>query len=110
MYRREFIKVSGLLSVAALVPMGRLGKAMSLPMEVESQGKFYRSSVDGKIYVSINQGESWKLHTNFGTEFVIRKLATDHWQNVYVQLEYAGYSFHLKLAPNGKNWKTIEMH
>jgi hypothetical protein len=110
MYRREFMKLGGLLSVAAFAPIQHLGKAMSLPVEVESHGKLYRSSTDGKIYSSVNRGESWQLHTNFGTGFSIRKLATDLWQSVYVQLEFAGYSFHLKLAQNGKDWKTIEMH
>ena len=107
MYRREFMKLNGLLSVAALMPMARIAQAIFLPIEVQSQGKLYRSSADGKIYVSVNQGKSWQLHTNFGADFSIAKLATDLWQSVYVQLEYAGYSFHLKLDSNGKDWKTM---
>ena len=102
MYRREFLKLGGLLSAALFVQTNPLGKVMSLPMEVKSQGKLYRGTSDGKILISANAGKSWQLHTNFGSLFSILGLGTDLWGHVGVQLEYEGHSFDLALIDNGK--------
>jgi len=107
MVRREFLKLSGLFSAALLVQIHPLRKATSFPAEVVSQGKHYRANSDGKIYVSADAGKSWQLHTNFGSDFSILDLWTDLWGQVQVQLGFAGRSFILTLAREGKIWRTM---
>ena len=107
MVRREFLKSSGLLSAALFVQFHPLGKVTSLPALVESQGKYYRSTSDGKIHVSTDSGKSWQLHTNFGSDFSIQHLWVDLWGQVQAQLGFAGHSFELTLAREGKIWRTM---
>ena len=107
MVRREFLKLSGLLSAVLFVQINPLGKATFLPAEVQSQKKLYRGTSDGKIYVSANQGKHWQLHTNFGSEFSIFDLAMGYKEQVHAQLGFAAYSFELALAQDGKMWRTI---
>src|SRR5689334_6096020 len=106
MVRREFLKLSGLLSTALFVQVHPLGKVASLHTEVESQGKLYRGTSDGKIHVSGDAGKSWQLHTNFGHEFSVLDLRTNFWGQVQAQLGFAGHSFELALAEEGKIWRT----
>jgi hypothetical protein len=107
MVRRDFLKLTGLLSAALFVQVNPLGKTVSLPVEVESQGTIYRGSSDGKIYISANKGKTWQVHTNFGSEFSILGLATSLWGQVHAQVGFAGHSFDLALIDNGKIWKTV---
>jgi hypothetical protein len=106
MNRRDFLKLGGLVSTALLVQFNLLGSIADQPIEVEWRGNQYRGTSDGKIMISPNEGKTWQLHTNFGSEFAVRSLMTDIWGQVNVQLEFAGYSFDLVLAQNGKIWKT----
>ena len=107
MYRRDFLKLSGLLSAAVFMQFNPLGKAASLPVEVESQGKLYRGTADGKIYISADTGESWQLHTNFGSGFPVLHLTADFWGQVYARLGFESRSFELALVQNGKTWRAM---
>ena len=106
MVRREFLKLAGMVSAIGLVWTTPLIKVLSVPVEVESLGKLYRGTQDGKILVSANAGKSWQLHTDFGSELPILGLTKDRRENVQAQLGCAGYSFQLSLTPNSKIWKT----
>ena len=106
MYRRDFLKLGGMLSAAVFMQFNPLGKAASLPVEVESQGKYYRGTFDGKIYVSANAGKTWQLHTNFGSEFSILRLSAAFGEQVRAELGFSGQSFELALAPNSNFWRT----
>lgn len=107
MYRRDFLKLTGVASAALFVQINPLGKALLHSVEVESEGKLYRGTADGRIYVSANSGKSWRLHTNFGSAFSILGLATSLWGQVHAQVGFAGHSFDLALIDNGKIWKTV---
>jgi hypothetical protein len=106
MYRRDFLKLSGLLSAAVFIRFNSLGKAFTLPVEVQSQGKLFRGTPDGKIYVSANEGQSWQLHTNFGREIAILSLAINHKEQIQAQLGFANHTFELALAHNRQAWRT----
>lgn len=106
MDRRDFLKLSGLLSAAVFMPLNSLPKAVSFPLEVEAQGKRFRGTSDGKIYVSGDAGESWRLHTNFGSEVSIQDLSINLWGQVRAQLGFADHSFEMILVQTGKGWKT----
>ena len=107
MNRRDFLKLGGLFSTALFVQFNLLGKLAVHPLEVESHGNLYRGTSDGKILISADLGETWQLHTNFGPEFSILRLATDLLGQVHAQLEFAGHPFELALAANSKMWKTM---
>jgi hypothetical protein len=107
MYRRDFLKLSGLLSAAALMPFNSLAKAVSSPAEVDVQGRLYRGTSDGKIFISPDAGKTWQLHTNFGSDFSIVHLGLNFWGELEAQLGFAGNSFEVALGKNGKAWKAM---
>jgi len=107
MYRRDFLKLGGLFSAAAMLRFNSLAKAVSFPVEVEAQGKLFRTTSEGKIYVSADAGKSWQMHTNFGADISILDLRTNFWGQLQTQLGVAGYSFELALAAEGKSWRAI---
>ncbi len=107
MYRRDFLKLNGLLSVALFMQFSPLGKVVSFPLEVEAQGRLYRGTSDGKIHVSRDAGKSWQLHTKFGSDLSIQYLSVNFWGQVKAELGFAGHSFELVLAETGHIWQTI---
>jgi hypothetical protein len=107
MNRRDFLKAGWLLSVALLVQFSPLGSFALRPVEVESQDRRYRGTADGKILTSADKGKTWQLHTNFGADFPITGLSTNHLGQLRAQLEFAEYPFELALAQNSKTWKTV---
>lgn len=107
MYRRDFLKLNGLLSAALFIQFSSLAKAVSFPVEVEAQGKMFRGTSDGKIYVSGDAGKNWQLHTKFGSDISIQYLSVNFWGQVKAELGFAGHSFELVLAETGNIWQTI---
>jgi hypothetical protein len=110
MYRRDFLKLSGLLSAALLMqihPVQEIASLSLAPVEVVSGGNLYRGTPDGRIYVSANAGKDWQMHTNFGSHVSIFSLTTDHRNQVRAQLGCADHSFVLALSPDQRIWKTV---
>jgi hypothetical protein len=106
MQRREFLKLSGLFSAAFFTQLN-VARISTRPIEAEAQGRIYRAAPHGKIFVSADSGKSWQLHTNFGTEMIITDLTPDDRGQIHAQLGFAGHSFELVLAPNGKTWRAM---
>lgn len=107
MYRRDFLKLGGLLSVTLFMQFNPLKKGLYLPAEVSSRGTLYRGTSDGKVYTSSDAGKNWQLHTNFGAAYSVHGLTVDLSEQIYAQLDFGGHSFELALAPNGKAWMTV---
>ena len=107
MYRRDFLKLSGLFSAAVFIPLNSLTKEFSFPVEVEAQGNLFRGTTDGKILISADAGKTWQLHTNFGSNFSIMNLGMNLWGQVEAQLGFADHSFEVALAKNGVAWKAV---
>lgn len=107
MYRRDFLKLCGLFSTALFVQFNPLGRVTSLPAEVEAQGKIFRGTSDGKIHISENAGHTWRLHTDFGSQYSITHLSMDAYEQVIALVDYLGDTFELALSNSGKAWKTI---
>jgi hypothetical protein len=106
MERRDFLKLGGLFSAAVLTRLPSLAQAIAAPVEVEANGKLFRATPEGKIYVSRDGGQNWQLHTNFGAHVSVLDLRTNFWGQLQTQLGTAGHSFELVLAQTGKGWKT----
>lgn len=107
MHRRDFLKLGGLISTALLVQFSPMGSFAVRPVEAESNGRRYRGTSDGKILISANDGNTWRLHTNFGTDYSITGLSTGDSGQLRAQLEFAGFPFELVLGQNSATWKTV---
>jgi hypothetical protein len=107
MNRRDFLKVGGLFSAVLLMQVSPLGSFVLRSVEVESQGRRYRGTSDGKILLSADNGKTWQLHTNFSRDFSILNLSKDSLGQVHALLEFAGYPFELALVQNSKTWRTV---
>ncbi|NOH01779.1 MAG: hypothetical protein HND47_07375 [Chloroflexi bacterium] len=104
MNRRDFLKLSGLMSTILFLP---LGKAANLSIEAQAGGSHYRGTLDGRVYVSPDAGRTWQLHTDFGSMFPVLDMAADGHENVHARLGFSGYTFRLTLSPNSKAWRTV---
>ena len=108
MDRREFIKLSGLFSVAFFTQfIPRLGKSINQPVELASGGVIYRGTQGGDIQTSGDAGLSWQLHTRLGPQYSIISLYSDSSTRVYTKAVFAGRSFELMLSKDKKYWLTV---
>jgi hypothetical protein len=105
--RRDFLKLSGLLSAAMFVTSAPWLDFKSKPVEVEFKGRLYRGTTDGKIYVSEDHGQTWSLHSQFGTHLSISDLYADFRHRLVAVLECQGHDFKLTLLQDARTWKTI---
>ena len=106
MNRRDFLKISALLSAALIVQISPLGIKINHPVEVEAENKIYRGTLDGKIYVSEDERKTWLLHANFGSQFSILHLGKNLWGQVQAKLGFGEHDIHLTLSENNVQWKT----
>jgi len=106
MNRREFIKLGGLTSLSLFLNFKPLEKLAALPVEIAAQGKVYRGTSDGKIFISEDGGKTWRLHTNLGSMCSIQKFFIDSGNQLKAQVGYQNHSFQLALHKNGKLWNS----
>ncbi len=106
MKRRDFLKVSSLLSAFGLIAAGPLDKVFIVESEAIAFGKIYRAASKGRIMVSADKGKSWQVHTNFGSENAVTDIfvATDH--RLYAKLNHQNYKFYLVLGTNKQSWQV----
>lgn len=104
MNRRDFLLVTGLGSVSLFLSSGPFKTVLKFPVQVAAQGKLFRGTSSGEVQVSEDGGNTWKLHTRFGSEYPILGLNTDRQGQVNLQAGYKYRSFRLVLAKNGKDW------
>lgn len=107
MNRREFLKVSSGLSVAFFLSSSSIQAIFNLPIEASYRGKTYRGTADGKVTVSEDGGKSWRLHTNLGPEYSIKKIMLGLDGRIYLKVGYQHRSFQLKLAQNDQLWESM---
>ncbi len=103
MYRRDFLKIAAVSSLALAFPVWKLAELALAPVEVEYNGRIYRGLRDGDIHISEDQGQSWRKQTGFGGECPIAKLFSSDGR-LYAQLKYQGHSFDLVLSGDGSRW------
>jgi hypothetical protein len=104
MNRREFVKLSGLMSVFSLVTAGVIGYVTKRPVEAAAFGKIYRGTYDGSIHISEDRGQSWQLHSHFGPEYSILDIFTGTDSRLYIRTGFRQYDFHLVLSHNQHAW------
>jgi hypothetical protein len=106
MVRRQFLKMLGFGAVAVAASFPGAALAGEAATTAASGGYLYRAGSAGRVYVSGDGGSSWALHTSFGPEFSIRRLATDRGDRVHATLGFAGRSFDLGLGTDRTSWYT----
>ena len=107
MHRRDFLRLSGTLAATLFVQFHPAGRIGNIPVEVEAHGRIYRGTRNGKIHVSENAGRTWRLHTNFGSQYSIAGLSVDSGDQVIALLDYLGRGFRLALSKNDGPWRTM---
>lgn len=105
MVRRDFLKVTGLVSAAVIAIAGPAALA-ARPVEAELGGLLYKGSPGGLLHVSRDGGKSWSLHTKFGSRLAISRLYVDARGRLVAVLDCEGYDFKLALARDRATWKT----
>jgi hypothetical protein len=106
MVRRDFLKLTGIFSAVMAATAVPSLAAAARPLEAELNGRYYRGTADGKIYVSDDAGQSWALHSQFGTHLSIRQLSVDTRRRLAAVLDCAGYDFRLTLSSDSRTWRT----
>lgn len=102
--RRHFLKLSatgvGLLLAAPLV-FSSEDYASAL-----TQGeKIYRGTFDGRILVSMNNGQSWQQVVDFGKKYTVTKITTDEQGIVSANLTDQQLNFWVH-SKNDVHWMT----
>ena len=106
MNRREFLKLGGALSAMLVLPLGPLDKVFDSLATVKVKGTTYRGTLDGKVYHSTDGGQTWKVHTDFGSDFSVFSLTPSSRNRLDARLGFAGKSFALILSPDENLWRT----
>ena len=107
MNRRDFLKVGAVLSAAVLVPLNVAGSLAGSLTEVRHGDRLYRGTSEGELYMSEDEGQTWNLHTSFGSGLSVEHLWVNFWGQLQARLGIAGHSFELSLAKEGKIWRTM---
>ncbi len=106
MNRRDFIKLGGVTALALFSGLGGMEVLAQLPVEMAVQGKVFRGTHDGKIFVSEDGSKTWQLHTNLGSDCSIRRFSVGGDNQVHAQVGFQKYTFQLTLSKNGKFWNS----
>jgi hypothetical protein len=101
--RRDFLKLSGLFAGAVL--MFEAQKYFSLDPEVKFLDSLIRGTRNGKILTSYDEGQTWKMLMNFGSQCHITKLVNSK-NTLFADIEVSGYPFRA-WSSDGIKWNTI---
>lgn len=107
MRRRKFLKLLGLTSLAGSIPLpfaSVAGAAAAKP--ISSGGRYYRTDGSGQVFVSLDKGETWALHSDLGPDYSVTRLASDRSDRLHATVGYSAWSFELLLASNQLSWLT----
>jgi hypothetical protein len=109
MNRRDFLKISGLLSASLFIPFSPILISLSKnrPVELESGGMIFRGTPAGEIQTSRDGGRTWQLHTRLGSQYAIIDLYSDPSERVHATASFEGRSFGLLLSKDKKYWMTV---
>ena len=106
MNRREFLKLGGAFSALLVLPLGPLMQGIDSLATVKMKGLTYRGTLDGKVYVSTDAGDTWTLLTDFGAKFSVFSLSLIPRGRIHARLGFAGHSFGLAWSPADRAWRT----
>jgi len=109
--RRDFLKVmgAGLASAwalsAASAPVTSWFGFPQLVAQTAFGSSLLRGTQDGKVFQSLDQGQTWQLLASFGSHCAVNNLLTRSGQ-LYIQLAVAGHTFWLS-STDARSWRTL---
>ena len=105
MNRRTFLKLSGLTSLAAALPVPAFA-APPAAGPVVFDGRAYRPGGQGRVDVSDDGGKTWRLHSDLGSDYVVSKLSVDRRTGLKVNVAFGQWAFGLTLGSDRRAWLT----
>jgi hypothetical protein len=105
MQRSAFLKLAATTTFAAGTRLAFPWAAAAANRPVRFRGALYRAGGKGRIQTSVNGGRSWKLHSNIGGMYSIKRL-TVHNGRLHLSVAYEGRTFPLVLARDKRSWRT----
>jgi hypothetical protein len=107
MDRRRFLKVTGLAVVGAGLAQMSILPSRYKVVAASAGAKQYRGDRQGRIYVSVDGGTTWRLHTSFGSQYSIDRLETDSAGRVRTTIGFHRRQFGLVLGADERSWRTV---
>jgi hypothetical protein len=104
MRRRTFLKLAASATVATAWRFAFPWAAAAATRYVSYAGSLYRAGGAGKIQTSADGGRTWRLHSDLGDMYSIKRLAVDRRNRLGLTVGYAGYTFPLVLAQDKRSW------
>lgn len=106
MDRRIFLRATATIAVAGTVLAGGIEESAA-GAATSGRAARYRGTSTGRIYVSHDNGRTWKLLTYFGPNVSVSRVGPDSRQRIVAKLAYQHHGFRIALQPNGRTWHTI---
>jgi len=109
MNRRHFligiakVTLSG-IAVAAL-PGSMMVAVRAADPEATALGKLFKGTRDGRVFESLDGGQTWQPRANFGKHCAILALA-EHQGQLWAQVGLQGHSFYLT-SSDARTWRTV---
>lgn len=106
MNRRSFLTLAAVSPVVAGVPVLLSAPQQSLAggTAAATQATGFLGTADGRIYKSVQAGETWSLLANFGKHCTVRHIR-DAGDSLEATIETRGFVFTL-LSTDGRVWRT----
>ena len=107
MERRDFLRSTTVLAMAAAGGVATGGVVDVASADAATTAKRYRGTRNGKVYVSRDNGRTWRLLTNFGSKLDATRVGAVS-NKVVANLVLGRHgSFKVALQPDGHTWRTI---
>lgn len=107
MRRRKFLKLLGLTSLAGTIPLPFASvTAAAAAKPISSGGRYYKADGSGRVYVSVDKGKTWAVHSNLGSDCSVTSLVSDRSDRLHATVGYSEWKFELLLASNQISWLT----
>jgi hypothetical protein len=106
MDRRQFLSAATVVTVIGMMRLAAPGLTAIQGMVPALSQRLYQGTKDGKLYESIDGGETWQLTANFGSHCAINRIVVQKNGDTDIKLVCAGYTFDLQ-SKDGRVWRTV---
>jgi len=104
MKRRDFLKLGSLMSAFTFASVGPMKSIVNLPIETAANGIMYRGTHNGQVFTSKDGGKTWQMQSQFGPDYTVLDIFTARDGQLYLQMGYKHYNFHLVQTANKQAW------